>query len=260
MTLHHELTGSGPTVVLVHEGIADSRMWDPQWTSFAEGYRLVRLDLAGFGGSPIERLPLTNARDVIGLLDGLGIADAALVGASMGGRVVLEVAVARPDLARALVLVDSGLPGVGWSEAVRAYQRAEEEAAGRGDLDAAVEANLRMWIDGPNRAPGDVDPDVRRAVAQMLHHAFELQLPHLADLDEELLVPDVAGRLGEIRAPALVLVGSEDVEDMQAIARKLAAEIPAARLETIAGAAHMPSLERPAVFDELVLGFLAEVL
>ena len=70
-------------------------------------------------------------------------------------------------------------------------------------------------------------------------------------------MPDVATRLGEVRAPTLVLVGSEDVEDMQALAEKFATEIPGARLARIPGAAHVPNMEQPAAFDELLLGFLA---
>jgi pimeloyl-ACP methyl ester carboxylesterase len=257
MSLHHEETGAGPPVVFVHAGIADGRMWAPQWASLAPGRRLVRLDLAGFGRTPVERVPVTHARDVVALLDELGVSGAALVGASMGGRVALEVAVARPDLVRALVLVGSALPGLDWSDAVRAYGAAEDEAVTRGDLDAATEANLRMWVDGPGRAPGDVDPGFRAAVAEMQRQALELQTPHWENLDEDLLVPDVAERLGEVRAPTLVVVGEEDVEDILALAPRLAAAIPGARLETIPGAAHLPSLERPELFDPLVLDFLS---
>jgi 3-oxoadipate enol-lactonase len=258
--VYYEVRGSGPPIVFLHAAIADSRMWEPQWTSFAAGHRLLRLDLAGFGRTPIERLPLTHARDVVGLLDGLEISAAGVVGASLGGRVALEVAVARPDLVRALVLVDSGLPGVEWSAAVRAYGAAEDEAVTRGDLAAATEINLRMWVDGPRRAAADVDPGVRAAVAEMLGRALELQAPYWERLKEELLVPDVAERLPEVRAPTLVLVGEEDVDDMQALARKFAAGIPGARLATIPGAAHAPSLEQPAAFDGLVLEFLAGAL
>ena len=129
----------------------------------------------------------------------------------------------------------------------------------RGDLDLATELNLRMWVDGPRRAPADVDPEVREAVRAMQRQALELQAPVWAELDEEPLVADVGGRLGEIRAPALVLVGEEDVPDIHGIAARLAGAIPGARSATIPRAAHVPHLERPADFDALVLPFLAEV-
>ena len=258
--MYYELQGSGPPIVLIHEAIADSRMWEPQWSSFAVRYRLLRLDLAGFGRTPIERLPVTHARDVEGLLDELEISAAGVVGASLGGRVALELAVARPDLVQALVLVDAGLPGFDWSETVRAYSAAEDAAVSAGDLAAATEVNLRIWVDGPRRTAEDVDPGVRAAVAEMQRAALELQVPHWDELDEDLLVPYVAERLHEVEAPTLVLVGEEDVDDMQLLAQRFAAEIPRARLAKIPGAAHVPSLEQPAAFDELVLGFLADNL
>ena len=114
MTLYHEVEGDGPTVVFVHEGIVDSRAWDPQWTSF-DGYRRVRFDMRGYGRSPIGELPLGHARDVVELLDTLGVSGAALVAGSLGGRVALEVALARPDLVGALVLVGAGLRGEQWA-------------------------------------------------------------------------------------------------------------------------------------------------
>src|SRR3954447_10310876 len=236
-------------------------MWEPQWRSFADRYCLVRVDLAGFGQTPIERLPLTHASDVLALLDELGIEEAAVVGGSMGGRVSLELAVARPHLVKALVVMDSGLPsGIEWSEGMREQWAAENAAVERGDLDAAVEITLRMWVDGPRRQPSDVDPRVREAVAEMQRRALELQAPYWEEGDEELLVPDVADRLAEVGAPALVVVGEEDLDEVHTIGRKLAAEIPDARLETIPGAAHIPSLERPELFDPLVLEFLESAL
>jgi 3-oxoadipate enol-lactonase len=258
VTLYHEVEGSGPTVVFVHEAVVDSRVWDPQWSSF-EAYRRVRFDLRGFGRSPVRTLPLTHARDVVKLLDELDVSGAALVGGSLGGRVALEVAIARPDLVSALVLVGTGLPGHDWSDEVRAYGQAEDEAVLRGDLDEATELNLRMWVDGPGREPADVDPAVREAAREMQRRALELQAPVWAELDEDQLVEDVDGRLGEVRVPTLVLVGEEDVADIHTVGARLVREIPGARSATIARTAHLPSLERPADFDALVLDFLANV-
>lgn len=244
--------------MFIHVGIADSRLWDPQWASF-EGYRRTRMDLRGFGRTPVGSPPLRHARDVAELLDALDVSGAAVVGASLGGRVALEVAIARPELVRALVLVGSGLPGLDWSAAVRAYGQAEDEAVQRGDLDGATELNLRMWVDGPRRSPTEVEPHVREAVREMQRRALELQAPVWDELDEDLLVAGVADRLGEIRVPTLVLVGGEDVDDIHAVADRLSTEIPGARRATIARSAHVPNLERPADFDALALGFLAEV-
>jgi 3-oxoadipate enol-lactonase len=261
--LYYEVTGSGPPVLLLHHGIVDSRVWEPQWRSYADRYRLVRCDFPGFGRTPLEAGPTVNfAQDVVDLLDRLEISGAAIIGCSLGGRVALEVAIARPDLVRALVLVGAGLPIDEPSPAMQAFGEAEEEAINRGDLDAATEVNLRMWVDGPRRQPGDVDPTVRAAIGEMQRHAFAQQIPRWDDLglQAEPLVEPTVELLGEIRVPTLIVVGDEDVDEMQEFARVFESAIPGSRRATIAGAAHVPNLERPEVFDAVVLGFLAEVL
>jgi 3-oxoadipate enol-lactonase len=254
--LWHESTGDGGPVLLVHAGICDARMWDRQWSTLAGGRRLLRCDLAGFGRTPMPPGDAAFAADVVELLDRLSLGPATLVGSSLGGRVVLEVAVARPDLVERLVVIAASLPDHDWSAEVREFGSAEDAALKLGDLDAAVEANLRMWVDGPQRQPDEVDPQLRAFVGEMQRRAFELQLPSIGTAEERLLAEDLDDRLAETSAPTLVMVGTEDVSDMIAIAERLAAEVPGARLERIAGAAHLPSLERPDEFERLLAGFL----
>jgi len=259
MPLYCEVAGEGATVVLLHEGICDSRMWDPQWEAFTARFRTARLDFPGYGRSELRPGRECLAEEVLATLDALQIERAAFVGASVGGRVALELAVGRPERVSALVLVGSGIHGHEWSEPVQAYSAEEERAFAAGDLDAAVEANLRMWVDGPHRSPAEVDPAVRAAVGEMQRAAFEAWLVHGDEVDEEALVPDVAERLGEIEVPTLVLAGELDVADIHAIAARLGAEIPGARRAVIEGTAHVPNMERPEEFNDLVLGFLADV-
>jgi 3-oxoadipate enol-lactonase len=171
----------------------------------------------------------------------------------------LQVAVARPDLVSALVLVGSGMRGHEWSDYVTRAWSEEEAAFERGDLDAAVEVNLRTWVDGPDRSPDEVDPEVRRKVGEMQRRALELYRDGGAGAQEVALVHDIGERLGEISAPTLVIVGELDAHDMHEVADRLEQEIPRARRATIEGTAHVPSMERPDEFDRLVLGFLAEV-
>ena len=260
MPLYFEVKGNGAPVLFIHQGIADCRVWDRQWISFAPRYKLMRCDLAGFGRSPISKIPIAHARDVAAALDEAGVSGAAVVGGSLGGRVALELAVGRPDLVRALVLVAAALPGVDWSREVRSFGAAEDDAMASRDLDAATELNLRMWVDGPHRTAAEVDPIVRAAVAEMQRRALEVPSPHWDVLEEEMLVPEIAERLGTLEAPTLVVVGEGDVDDFRRLATRLTDEIPGARLHTIPGAAHVPNLEQPLAFDAVALGFLDDAL
>jgi pimeloyl-ACP methyl ester carboxylesterase len=169
----------------------------------------------------------------------------------------MEVSLARPDLVERLVLIGASLPGHIWSQDVTRYGDEEDAALEAGDIEAAVQANLRMWVDGRNRSQDEVDPTVRLLIANMQRHALELQLPVWGKADEELLVPDIGRRYVEISVPTLVLIGSEDIADMHAIADRLSAGISGARKTEIRGAAHVPSLEKPEEFNSLALDFLA---
>ena len=117
---------------------------------------------------------------------------------------------------------------------------------------------VRLWVDGPNRSPTDIDPEVRAAVAAMVLRSYEMQGDawESGAREEELLDAPVGARLSEIRCPTLVLVGDHDVADMQAIAAHVAKSIHDARLVSIRDAAHLPSLERPDEVNALLLEFL----
>jgi 3-oxoadipate enol-lactonase len=253
----YDVHGRGPAVALLHAGVSDSRMWQSQLPSFSASHTVVRVDLPGFGRSPIESNPVSFRAAVREGLDAARVDRAALVGVSLGGNTALELAVESPERVSALVLVGAGLPDHEWSDVVASFFAAEEEALERGDLDAAVEANLRTWLAGPNRSLDAIEPRLRELVADMQRRSFELQ-KDWPELRGERLDPPVSDRLEDVRVPTLVVTGDEDVEDIQRIADRLAAEIPGARRATIADAAHLPNLERPDEFDRIVLGFLAE--
>ena len=157
----------------------------------------------------------------------------------------------------ALVLVGPGIDDHDWSREVEAFAAEEETALARGDLDAAVNANLRLWVAGPRRSLDDVDPELRELVAEMQRQGFQLSKGH-DDLQADRLDPPASARLGDVRVPTLVVTGDEDVEDIHVIADRLAREIPGGERATIADAAHLPSLERPDEFDRMVLGFLRQ--
>ena len=257
MTVWRDVRGEGPPVVLLHAGVSDSRLWEPQLDSFAQLHTVLRVDLPGFGNSPLETNPVSFRGAVRDAMDAEGIDRAALVGVSLGGNTALELALESPGRVTALVLVGAGLPDHDWSEEVTSFFAAEEDALERGDLDAAVDANLRTWLAGPRRGLDDIDPAQRELVGEMQKQAFRQQKGH-EDVRMLRLDPPESERLAEVKVPTLIVTGDEDVADIHRIADRLAAGIPGAERATIASAAHLPSLERPEEFDRIVLGFLAE--
>ncbi len=252
--LHHETRGAGPAVLLVHAGIADSRMWTPLADALARDHLVIAPDLRGFGRSALGPGRLSHSDDLLALLDALGVDRAAVVAASMGGAVALEVVLAAPERVSALALLDSAVDELDPSPGLAAYWEAEEAAIEAGDDDTAVELTLRTWVDGQGR-DGEPNPEVRALVATMYRNSLAAQRGVVVEEDE---VPIVA-RLGEVTAPALVIAGEHDVEEFLGIARLLAERLPNARpLVTIPGAAHLPALERPDAVARELRAFLAE--
>ncbi len=251
---------SGRTpVVLIHAGVADRRMWDPQWPALAADRAVLRLDLRGYGES-VQRPagPLSPVEDLLDTLDHVGIDRCHLVGASFGAGVAVEAALVRPRIAQSLFLSAPG--GSLIAEAtpqLREFFAAEGSALAAGDLEAAVEANLRWWVDGPHRAPGTVPAATREKVAAMQRLAFELTTTW-DEVTEAELDPPALERLSELPVPTLVLVGAQDLDAIADTAARLTAGLPQARQVLWPEVAHLPSLEHPDDFLTLLRRWLAE--
>ncbi len=248
----YDIVGNGHPVVLLHAGIGNRRMWEDQIAVFAERFTVIRYDARGFGDTIKPPTPFSSHADLIGLLDHLGIAQAHLVGVSLGGHTAIDTAVAAPERVSALVVVGART-GVHPTEVLRRGWEQVDELYEAGDVAGAVELELRMWVDGPNRSPDAVAAAVREKVRLMNAALFARDD---TEGEEIRLEPPAAGRLGELPVPTLVVVGDQDVPDVLAAANVLTSGIPGARKAVIPDAAHVPNMERPKVFNRLVLEFL----
>ena len=106
-------------------------MWDPQWVEWPRDLRVTRMDFRGFGHSERPEGTFSHGDDVLAVLDALGLERPILVGASFGGRVALEVALARPDRVGGLVLAGAGLPDHDWSAELEEYDARRGSGARR---------------------------------------------------------------------------------------------------------------------------------
>ena len=238
--LSYRAVGHGPALLLIHAGIADMRMWDPLVALLDHRFQVVRYDMRGHGETTIEAVEFSDVADVAAVLDALDIESCVLVGASFGGLVALSFAAAHPERVERLVVIDPPLPGHEWSERMKAFFAAENEALEAGRVDDAVKLNVELFV-------GSAEPDVKALVAEMQERAFRLQLaaePESAGLEPQL---------SDITMPTTVVMGEHDVEDFIAIAHRLADELPSATLECVPRAAHLPALERPEAVAALIV-------
>jgi pimeloyl-ACP methyl ester carboxylesterase len=254
--IYYEMAGAGRPLILLHAGVADGRLWDDQFAIFAQTYRTIRYDLRGFGRSAMPAGQFSHHEDLAGLLDFLQVDRAIILGISFGGKVALDFVLAYPQRVLALVLGAPSVGGTQPSERIIQFWEEEETAVEQGDLDSAVELNLRLWVDGPFRQPDEVNADVRQKVGQMQREIFQMDIPE--DVAELRLEPAANGRLAEITAPTFVLVGDLDLPEKVEQAARLAEQIPSAQHAIIPGVAHMLNMEKPALFNQLVLDFLDE--
>ncbi|MDQ2683984.1 MAG: alpha/beta hydrolase [Chloroflexota bacterium] len=250
-----DVTGAGHPLVLLHSGLGDRTLFDEQLEAFAALYQVVRIDLRGFGESWRGPEAYRAAEDVLAVMDELGLARFHVLGVSLGSQVAIDVAVIAPERVTGLVAVSArcGTPAGdqlkdAWADVDRIY---EEQG-----IDAAVEREAQMWVDGHGRPAGTVDPVFRERLNRLNRAVF---LREDTEDNEEDIDPPAADRLAEIAAPTLVMWGQYDFPVYAEAGAHLAATIPGAQALVIADSAHLPNNEQPATFNEAVLAFLASV-
>ncbi|TMG08025.1 MAG: alpha/beta fold hydrolase [Chloroflexi bacterium] len=261
----YEDAGDGPVVVLIHGYGADLRLWDAQVEPLREaGFRVIRFDVRGHGRSMIAPDGYTfenYAADLRDLLDRLNIERPAteslevgavhLAGLSMGGGIALQFALDYPDRVLSLTLVDPALPGFTYGDETTTHiQRFMDAVRSHGPRDAVDQVWLEHpFFDGVRRAPAQF-----AAVRDIL---LDFQAPDMRDGARPAEYrPDIAGRLGEISAPTLVIAGENDVADFRLIADVLAENIRGARLTIIPDCWHLPPVEKPEEFNRILVSFL----
>ncbi len=256
-TLYYECVGAGEPLVLIHGGSIDRRMWDPQFTSLARSYRVIRYDVRGHGLSPSPPISYYDFEDLSALLTHLGVESAHICGLSMGGRIAIDFAVAHPEMTRSLIAVGPAYTGFRFQgDDWQAYLDDLLPAYNAGDAAACREIFLKAWTIGPKREAAEVAPQVLARVREMLVYGWD----DSRNLGRTLPTTPIAAEvLGEIDLPALLVLGELDMSDIELAVETLHRELPQSTLVTIPGAAHMVNLEQPALFDQALVSFLEEI-
>lgn len=246
MKLHHELVGSDDAPPLLMGGSLGTtlRMWNGQH-SLSAGLRLILFDHRGHGGSATPPGPYEIAdlgRDVLELMDALGLERASFCGLSLGGMVGMWLGANAPErVDRLVVLCTSAFmpPPSMWQERARAVLEA-------GSVEPIADAVVERWLT-PEYAAGH--PDVRAELRAMLASTSPQGYAGCCGAIERM---DLRAELARISAPALVISGSRDPSTPPTHQELIAASIPRARHEVIDPGAHAVAVERPEAVNRLI--------
>lgn len=254
-----EQLGTGPDLVFLHAGIADSRMWRGPALMMHHKYRTLNFDMRGYGQSELVKGTFSYHGDLDALFNHCDIERAVLIGCSFGSRIAVDFALEYPDSVAGLVLVSPVVSGMESSKEIERFDQAEESSLEAGDIEEAVELNIDMWVRGRDRDLEDIDPEFTQRVREMQRRAFELQLD-TEGVKVDWLYPPAIERLDEVSCPALIVVGSHDHWDILEMGARLARELPNAKIVQMPNCAHLPSMERPEEFFNHVTEFVEKVV
>jgi 3-oxoadipate enol-lactonase len=216
--------GHGPALVLSHGYLMDASMFDAQVAALAPEYRVITWDQRGHGGTAAAG-PFSywdSARDVLALLDHLGIDEAVLGGMSQGGFLSLRAAMLAPQRVRGLVLIDSQA-GTEAEASRPAYEQMHQTWLDQGP--GPVQEIVAAIILGPGQWDGWYAKWAEQYAEWAPDNLSQLTWPFRTLMDRD----DITGRLGEVSSPALIVHGSDD------------AAIPVARAEQMRDALAGPT-------------------
>lgn len=260
LTYHVEMAGSGPPLLLLHGFTGGSQNWAEHMPVLGERQRLIAVDILGHGRSAIPSDPARYAMprvaaDLVAVLDALQIPQTNLLGYSMGGRLALYTAVRQPQRISHLIL-ESASPGLAAAGERAARRRRDEELAGWIEAHG-IEAFVDRWQALPLWASQEqLAPEKRAALrAQRLQNDPAGLANSLRGMGTGAQ-PNLWPHLSRLEKPALLLAGALD-EKFVNINRRMAARLPSAQLQIVAGAGHTVHLERPSSFRRSILNFLA---
>jgi pimeloyl-ACP methyl ester carboxylesterase len=248
--LYYEECGKAPqTVVLIHDGVVNSAVWNDVWPEFCQNFHVIRYDRRGYGRSPAATTWYSETDDLATLLHYLKVARAALVGSSHGGELSIDFTLGHPEIVQQLVLVGAVVSGMPYSQHFLERGKLAYQLLEKGDVKGAIS----QWSkDKYLIAPGN------DAARKRLFDLLSLNPQDMSHSDYPLPTKPALPRLHEIRVPTLLVVGDADIPDVHAHSGAIEAGIPRARRVVIEGVGHIMYLEKPAEFSRVVVGFIQQ--
>jgi pimeloyl-ACP methyl ester carboxylesterase len=256
--IYYENAGSGIPFVMIHAGVADSRQWNNEFEHFAQNHQVIRYDMRGYGKSEPVEGEFSHMGDLVAVLDSFDIQEPAiLMGCSMGGGLAMDFALTHPAHVKALIMVGSGPSGLELDLPEPAKFADVEKAYEAGDMDLVAELETQVWFDGTGRTSEQTDPEMRKLAYEMNRIALGHETKELGKRLPNTETP-AFDRLNDINVPVLVIVGSQDIPYILAAADYMVEKLPMAEKVMIEDAAHLPNMDHPQKFREVVGAFLKE--
>lgn len=251
-----EHTGDGPDVLLI-AGLGDPiEAWQYQVDGLSDRYHTIAYDNRGVGRTPLPQAPFsvaTMADDAAAVLGVLGVDAAHVAGFSGGGVIARELARRHPGLVKSLTLVGTFARWDTIGRAVWNTWRWQAEAA---PSDRAFLESFYIWVYTPR---AHEDGTVRQIIDEVLEFEHPTSMETMQRTIDAYLAHEDVDRLAEIRVPTLVLTGELDLICPLRHGRVIAAGIPGARFEVLAGEAHQPFQESPDDFNRRLDAFWRQV-
>jgi pimeloyl-ACP methyl ester carboxylesterase len=240
-----------PPLVFLHAGVTDGRLWDGAMAAAAGRRSALRMDRRGFGQTRVlAPTPHAMVADLLAVLDALALPCVELVGCSQGGRLAIDFALAHPVRVAGLTLVApsvTGAPTPALDAQVQGIADAIEAAEQAGDVDEVNWLEARLWLDGPAAPEGRVGGAARAFFLDMNGRA--LRSPPAGDLVD---APPAWPRLEALAGPVRLVWGDLDLPHLVERCEQMARRLTGARAWRLQGVAHLPSLEAPERFNQVL--------
>lgn len=251
--IYYEEAGSGPTIILLHDGLLGAVSWDEVWDKLGAKYHVIRYDRRGYGRSEAAKTAFPPTEDLDKLLTDLKVQHAMIVGSSSGGALAIDFAITHPDMVDGLFLIGPVLHGMPYTDSfLERARRNGEPFEQSGDVKGAI----KNWSEDRFLIANGHDQARKKFYDALIANSQNLKYdPQL----EQKLSPPASQRLGEINAPTLVLAGESDIADVHAHCRAINVGIPNSQRVVIKDAGHLVQLEHPDEVAQRIMDFLKKI-
>jgi pimeloyl-ACP methyl ester carboxylesterase len=250
--LYYEAAGSGPCIILLHDGMVDHQIWDEQFPLLAKNYKVVRYDRRTYGKSSDSEINYSNVDDLNQVMIELKIDKAVIFGMSSGGGLAIDFTLKYPEKVIGLVLIGAVVSGYGYSSHM---------STRGGRIDKTFYSNTQKLFDY------FIEEDPYEIYRANVHAQEKLtkifgENPKVRPANgyvSRLPERPALKFLSEIKVPTLVLVGEYDIPDVHAHSGVINAGIENSKKEIIANSGHLIPIEQPGLFNELIISFLSNL-